>query len=138
MLRALTIFAAAAVALSVAWSYRAHFTTAIAPAPSPKPIVFDNGTVRDSPTYRQLQAHEAPGGLRKCIRRNGEVTYSNMPCEAGQRTAPLSGGDRYSVVEVPKPAASTPAQQRLHQALDLNRDPQLRERMMDRAINGPR
>lgn len=54
-----------------------------------------------------------------------------MPCEARQHTA------RFSVVEVPKPAASTPAQQRLQQALDLRLDPQLRERMMERAINGP-
>lgn len=137
MVRVLFIFGAACVALSVAWSYRAKLTEAAAPVLPPKPIVFDNGSIRESPTYRQLKAHEAPGGLRKCLHRNGEVTYSNMPCEANQRTAPVSG-DRYSVVEVPKPAASTPAQQRLHQALDLKRDPQLRERIMDNAINGSR
>lgn len=137
MLRALLIFGVASIALGVAWSYRAKLAAAAAPEPAPKPIVFDNGSIRESPTYRQLKAHEAPGGLRKCIHRSGEVTYSNMPCEASQRTAPVSG-ERFSVVEVPKPAASTSAQQRLHQALDLKRDPQLRERMMDHTINGSR
>ena len=133
MLRAFLIFGVACVALSVAWSYRAKLTEASAPVPPPKPIAFDNGSIRESPTYRQLKPHEAPGGVRKCVTRAGDVTYSNMPCEANQRTAPVSG-DRFSVVEVPKPAASTSAQQRLHQALDLKRDPQLRERMMDQTI----
>jgi hypothetical protein len=64
------------------------------PAVPPRPIVFDNGSVRDQPASappakaaRPRPAVAAPGQLRKCLLPGGSVSYSNLACPPGAREA---------------------------------------------------
>lgn len=137
------------LAVSVAWRYRGALGdltgVASSAAPPARPIVFDNGTVRDPPPLAAPAGASAtalaaqPGALRKCVRR-GETTYTNFACPAGFKELGVAS-DRVTVLSgqgAPRPQAAdtTPAGRRsaLHDALDLSRDDRLRERMMDRAI----
>lgn len=129
---------------SLAWKYRHFFTELAAPPPPPaKAIVFDNGSVRQlAPAASQpvLQAGPAPlphGQMRRCTRRQ-ETTYTNVPCPPGFKERAVDGS-RVSVVESGQPAApARPAnagapRKTLRDALDLNADPQLRDRIIERA-----
>lgn len=111
-----------------------------------KPIVFDNGSVRDLPANRAsepvtLAALAPPGALRKCVR-GDRVMYSNLTCPAGfsERTvasnnltvlpaAPAAKAERAE--DGAKPGGR---QAVLQEALDLKRDDKLRQRMIDRAV----
>lgn len=110
---------------------------------TPKPFVFDNGTIRDNPAPasapKQATLQSPPGVLRKCVR-GDTVTYSNLDCPIGTRERPIKA-DTVTVlpaIEAPlatlpnKPAGKTHAA--LQNALDLKRDEELRRRMIDRAI----
>ena len=58
------------------------------PAPPPKAIVFDNGTVRAQPASEpasgQVVALPVPGAMRKCVKR-GEVVYTDRVCPPGMK-----------------------------------------------------
>lgn len=138
------------LAASAAWRDRAAIDRWLQAGPSAqaKPIVFDNGTVREPPAAASQPFAAAvsllPGMLRKCVR-GGQTTYTDIDCPNGfqQRTV---AADRVSIVDAPAdgsarasaaPRSSTrpAAQRRLHDALDLSQDSRLRERVMERAID---
>lgn len=79
------------------------------------------------------------GPLRKCVK-GGEVTYSNVECPAGAQVKAVTGGTVTVVAAPPSPkpseAASGPTA--LHKALDITRDDTLRDKIMQRQIEGPR
>lgn len=145
--------AAVLVAAAVAWKYRHDLSAlAVAEAPPPAPFVFDNGSVRERPV-RDDAAASAPrslprGVLRKCVR-GSETSYTNVECPPGTKERRVDDS-RVTVLETGGSArpASTPAsaptsaseggaRKTLRDALDLNGpDPQLRERAIDRAIQG--
>lgn len=80
-----------------------------------------------------------PGGLRKCVK-GGQVTYANVECPAGSQAQAVSGGT-VSVVPatpVPKPSEAASGPTALHRALDITRDDTLRDKIMQRQIEGPR
>lgn len=79
------------------------------------------------------------GPLRKCVK-GGEVTYSNVDCPTGAQAKAVTGGTVTVVPATPSPkpseAASGPTA--LHKALDITRDDTLRDKIMQRQIEGPR
>ncbi|MFO1337275.1 MAG: hypothetical protein U1F53_03425 [Burkholderiaceae bacterium] len=95
---------ALAVAL-VAWRHREEVQAFFSRPPAPaKPIVFDNGTVRDTapPPAPDASAPVAAaplprGTMRKCLR-GGEVTYTDQECPPGFKEKPVSGS-KFSVVK---------------------------------------
>jgi hypothetical protein len=130
---------------SAGWHYRESFAALSRSAPPPKPIVFDNGTVRQyqvADPASQAVAEPLPDGvMRKCVRR-GETTYTNVSCPAGFKEKPVDGS-RMTVVsggDTPRPAAAAPSpaatRNALRDALDVGGDDRLRERAMDRVIDG--
>lgn len=133
------------LALAIGWHYRALWLGLAGPPPAPpRPVVFDNGSVRDQRPASQPAGPPvvtaAPGQARKCVKR-GETTYTNFACPPGFKEAAIAS-DRVTVVPGTSgapPAAAKPqgeAPSALHEALDLKRDEELRRRIMDRAIEG--
>ncbi len=133
------------VGVSFAWGKRHWIAEFVSPPPPPKPIVFDNGSVRDSapaPAPAAEVTKFPPGTLRKCVR-GQQVSYSNISCPPGHKESAV-GGTQLTVLPAPpgapatRAAASGNGQSRLHEALDLTRDERLRERMIEKAIDGAR
>lgn len=137
------VAAVALLALAMAFGQRDRLTGWLKPEPPPKPIVFDNGTVRD--VAGAASAAAAPvaqslpmGTMRKCVR-GSETQYTNVPCPAGFKELTVSG-DRVTVVSSsdakPKAApGAEPAGERRKNVRDLvDADGgQMREKMIDRA-----
>ena len=80
--------------------------------------------------------------MRKCVR-GDRVTYSNLTCPPGFRERTVSQ-DRVTVVpgvKAPPPTTvakgATPHEQ-MREALDLQQDDKLRQRIIDRAVDGAR
>ncbi len=77
--------------------------------PGPKPIVFDNGSIRDTTTVVKAPPKGAPapvGVLRKCTG-GAQITYTNTHCPPGTREAKLSQGT-VNVVSGTKPTPLPP------------------------------
>lgn len=93
-----------------------------------------------SPTQAGGAKTAAGGGaLRKCVK-DGQVTYSNVDCPAGSQAQAVTGGT-VTVVQgtpVPKPAVAGSGPSALHKALDVTRDDSLRDKIMERQIEGGR
>lgn len=128
-----------------------------APRADAAPIRFDNGSVRTPPPPASapgLRPRGTPvaGSLRKCVRADQSVVYTDVECPPGSRERAVAS-DRVSVVpghagaaregaQPPSaggpqaPAAGQPTRQSLYQALDIARDDRLRERSIDRAVHG--
>ena len=81
----------------------------------------------------------AGGELRKCIK-GGQVTYSNVDCPAGAQAQAVTGGTVTVVpgTPVPKPTAAASGPSALHKALDVTRDDSLRDKIMERQLEGAR
>ncbi len=142
--------AVALVVALVAWRHRDELKEFFSPPPEPaKPIVFDNGTVRDTtPPPPEADAAAAPaplprGVMRKCLR-GSEVNYTDRECPPGFKEKPVSGS-KFTVVPGqgggaanPSPPPAKPGADRpktLKDALDMRPDDRLRERAIDRAID---
>jgi hypothetical protein len=76
---------------SLAWKYRAQLTEFAQQAPAPKPIVFDNGTVREigavppalaGSSARAMEQSLPNGVMRRCVR-GKETTYTDVACPPG-------------------------------------------------------
>lgn len=142
-MRAVIFLLVVLLAASIGWRYRAVFADWLQPEPPPKPFVWDNGSVRDTPPASApapVQATAPPvGAMRKCVK-GSETTYTNFSCPPGFKEAAIKN-DRVTVVAgtpVPKPegAKQGEATSALHEALDLKRDDELKRRVMERAMNG--
>lgn len=142
-MKVILIAALLLMAIGAGWRHRAVIHDGLEPTASrPKPLVFDNGTVRDvpAPAARPTAALTRADGLRKCVR-GSQTTYTNFDCPAGFKQKNVTT-DRVTVLEAQagraapasKPKAAG-AQRRLQDALDLSADDKLRERMMERAVD---
>ena len=111
-------------------------------------IKFDNGSVRDvqavrspeqsSKRQKQPSSENAIGKPKKCLH-NGEVIYTDQLCPVDARVAPITGGN-VTVVGAIKtkpetPTTGEPGPKALREALDLSGNENLREKMIERAIN---
>ena len=116
------------------------------PEAPPKPVVFDNGSVRDSavrmpPQPKAEGPDNLPGQMKKCVR-GKQVIYTDQPCESGAKVVAVTGGN-VTVVPSLTPKASAPTsagptqadRSTLHQALDVHGQDNMRDKMMERAIN---
>ncbi|MFG6433394.1 hypothetical protein [Roseateles sp. LYH14W] len=86
----------------------------------------------------QTAAAPAAAPLRKCV--NGQqVTYTNAPCPPGHKEQAVTAAPvnvlPATPVRKPVEASSAPL---LHQALDVKQEPTLKDKMMERAIDGVR
>jgi hypothetical protein len=144
--RILFITAALLIALSVAWGKRQSIQTLFAPPPpSPKPIQFDNGTVREfapssSASSSSDRSQIASGGLRKCFK-GQQISYTNMECPPGSTEKPVAGPPvnilpAQASAKSDEARAQDKAKPSLRGALELDRDVNLKDRMMERVIEG--
>jgi hypothetical protein len=104
------------------------------PPPPPRPIVFDNGSVREPRATSGAGAQTVSPGLKKC--RQGErLLYTDGPCPPGSR--PEAVGGTVNVVTLPKPAAkpaSAPAGLPTARTLLQDPGPTLREQHLERSV----
>jgi hypothetical protein len=138
-----------AVIGKVAWSHRdddwiRKFLRTDGPAKID--IRFDNGSVRDAAvilgqplsTSSSRAVENTPGKMKKCLR-DREVLYTDQTCPAGTTVAAVNGGNVTVLgANKPKNEAQTTSQDRrtsLRDALDLSGNENIREKMMERAIN---
>ena len=139
------------IVASTAWRYRnAQWVQQFLQVDGPAKvnIKFDNGSVRDgqrtggprqaSERQNQSSSDNAIGKLKKCLHKD-EVIYTDQPCPVNARVAPVKGGS-VTVVGATKTkpetqAAVEPGPKALRDALDLSGNENLREKMIERAIN---
>ncbi|MBK7005317.1 MAG: hypothetical protein IPH37_09300 [Burkholderiales bacterium] len=150
VLRYVLVGVALVVLVSLGWRHRndAWVQGLLRPPAPAKAIVFDNGSVRatlpyvaeDATSAAQQQAqNNLPGILKKCIRKS-KVVYTDQPCPDGFSAEQVSG-DKVTVMESgAKPSNTNPAapadpRKTLHDALDLSGNDNIKDKMMDRAIN---
>jgi hypothetical protein len=109
-------------------------------------IRFHNGSVLDGAVIlsqprssaRTFEVENTPGKMKKCTR-GREVVYTDQLCPAGAEVAAVNGGN-VTVLDAnkPKTEAPTTSQDRrtsLRDALDLSGNENIREKMVERAIN---
>lgn len=87
----------------------------------------------------QSAAAPTAGPLRKCV--NGpQVTYTNAACPAGHKEQAVTAAPVNVVpaTPVPKAAPAAASGPLLHQVLDVKQDTTLKDKMMERAIDGGR
>lgn len=142
IIRIIAIAAAILLVLSAAWSKRLQLQALFEPEHAAKPIVFDNGTVRQySPASATEQSVLPMGAMRKCMKK-GEVIYTNVPCPVGHKEMTVSGPPVNVVAGQAVPAVKQPSMNAskgtsaLHDALDLSNDGHLKDKIMERAIKG--
>ena len=104
---------------------------------APKPLVFDNGTVRQMPEAASASGSQAlpPGRMRRC-QRGSDTRYTDQPCPPGFRE--LSVGGVVNVMNAPPVAASaasaSAARKNLYDVLDLNGRDELMQKRVDRSV----
>lgn len=78
-----------------------------------------------------------PGGLRKCVK-GQQVSYTNVECPPGHSEQAVAAAPVTVLPATPvaKPAAASSGPSSLHKALDLTRDDTLKEKAIERAVNG--
>jgi hypothetical protein len=107
-------------------------------------IVFDNGTVRAPEVFVRASPAGIPiGSMRRCSSKR-ETLYTERECPLGYAESAVGADTRVTVLAstVAKPAAVplaaqvTPSSRRksLYEVLDMQKDSDLRERLMERAI----
>lgn len=142
-LRALFIALGLLIAMGAVWSKRQAVEALFSPSPPPpKTIQFDNGTVRQygASFNASAQPQTMPGGMRKCFK-GLQVSYTNLECPPGSTEKPVAGPtvNVLSAQVAAKPNESSPtgkARPSLRDSLDLARDVNLKDKMMDRVIDG--
>lgn len=119
--RGLVIAAACAAVLVLAWQKREALQAWVASA--------------------QPLAASSAAPLRKCV--NGQqVSYTNAACPAGHKEQAVTAPPVNVLPATPLPKAANAAQAGsaplLHQALDIKQEATLKDKMMERAIDGAR
>lgn len=141
-IRGLVIALVLLAGVGLAWQKRAQLQAWLGTAPPVAAAIPSfNEPSADQPA-RTVEGRAKLGGLRKCV--NGQqVSYTNVECPPGHREQAVTAGAVNVVPATPvaRPAAaasSAGGQAALHRALDVAPDDQLRERLMERAVEGRR
>jgi len=117
-LRGLVIAAACLAALVFAWQKR-------------EPVQAWVGSV-------QTAAAPAAAPLRKCVK-GQQVSYTNADCPAGHKEQAVTAAPVNVLPATPvRKAVSASSAPLLHQALDVKQEATLKDKMMERAIDGVR
>ena len=140
-----------AIVASTAWRHRnAQWVQQLLQVEGPAKvnIKLDNGSVRDvqprvtseqpSKLKNEPSSDNAIGKLKKCLLKD-EVIYTDQPCPLDARVAPVKGGS-VNVIGAAKATgentnAAESGPKTLRDALDLSGNENIREKMMERAIN---
>lgn len=79
------------------------------------------------------------GELRKCVK-GQQVSYANVECPPGTKEQAVTGGAVTVVPGTPvaRPAETASGPSALHKALDITRDDTLRDKIMERQMEGAR
>lgn len=154
-LRHLLVALAVLLAAAIGWRSVGGLSglqRAVTPEPPPAaPIVFDNGSTRSAapgpsaPPAPRAAAARAAGGMTKCVR-GSRTIYGDARCPDGWREVAVGGPPVNVLPATPVPGRAAAdgagpsmpggsARRTLHDALDLSHDPQLRQRMVDRAVD---
>lgn len=115
------------------------------PAAPAAPIKFDNGSVRDkdagvakSAASTSAQYDPPPGVMRKCVR-GRELLYTDQPCPKGSSAEGVTGGNvtvlQGGIVPTEKARPATSGQKTLRDALDVSGNDNIKEKMIERAVN---
>lgn len=99
---------------SAGWRYRTVFIGSPEPVPVAKPIVFDNGTVRQYQAVPQSPEQAAlrplPSGVMRKCRRGNETNFTNTACPPGysEEAVNASRAPLVSEEESTEPAPAQP------------------------------
>lgn len=147
-LRGLFIATMLTAALGLAWQKREPLrawlgSVAVPSVPvsiSEHPVPLLNPANPPTPSTAGKPAAEFRSGeLRKCV--NGQqVAYTNVECPPGFKAQAVAAAAVTVVPGTPvaKPQAAASGPSALHKALDISRDDTLHDKMIQRAIDGPR
>ncbi|MDR7331822.1 hypothetical protein [Roseateles asaccharophilus] len=141
-LRGLVIALVLLAGVGLAWQQRAQLRAWLGTAPPVAAAIPSFNELGTNQPARTVEGRAKLSGLRKCV--NGQqVSYTNVECPAGHREQAVTAAPVNVVPATPvaRPAAAASGgggQAALHRALDVAPDEQLRERLMDRAIEGRR
>ena len=137
-LRGLVIATILLAALGLAWQKREQLQAWLGSAPNLVASV--PGPGEPSAGTRPAAAPQSrPGGLRKCVK-GQQISYTNVECPPGHQEQAVAAApvNVLPATPVSKPAEASSGPSSLHKALDLTRDDTLRERAIERAVNGNR
>ena len=113
------------------------------PPPPPKPIVFDNGTVREAPQPASGPTVVVSPGLKKC-RKGERIVYTDSWCPEGTTPVAIERGTVNVVkpavpVAAAKPADGSASQPRrlphVRDVLDYSKEPSIRDQHLERTID---
>ncbi len=127
-------------ALGLGWHKRESLRGWLGSIPSPGQAipVFSEPSQVAAPA--KATSRFRPGSMRKCVKEQ-QVSYTNAECPAGHQELAVTAApvNVLPATPVPKPAdpgSSGPSS--LHRALDLTPDSRLKDKLMERAIEGSR
>jgi hypothetical protein len=103
----------------------------------PLQVSTGSGPLADA-TSSKTSSKFKPGDLRKCVK-GQQVSYSNVECPAGHQEQAVTAApvNVLPATPVPKPAATGSGPSALHKALDITRDDSLKDKLIERAVEGP-
>lgn len=145
----ITLTVLALLLAAFGWRHRDALGAFLSPppaeAPRPAKIEFDNGTVRQvaPPASATAAKPPPPGGVRKCRKPGGELVYTDGNCPPGSKEQALAGGAVNVVSSTEagfkpaRPPADAPGAPGLPGAAGGRPlGPELREKMVERAVHG--
>jgi hypothetical protein len=140
-IRGLIVVLLLAAALGLAWQKREPLQAwaGSASLPATPGISFNEARPAADAAMPTGASRFRSGDLRKCV--NGQqVSYSNVECPPGHKEQAVTAAPVTVLPATPvsKPAAASSGPSSLHKALDLTRDDTLREKAIERAVNGSR
>jgi type IV pilus biogenesis protein CpaD/CtpE len=133
-IRGLVILLLLLAALGLGWQQRQRLqgwmdSAQAAAGPAPSPPVADGAAPKTASKFKS-------GELRKCVK-GQQVSYANVDCPPGhQEQAVTAQVNVVAATPVAKPAAAGSGPSSLHKALDMTRDDTLREKAIERAVDG--
>ena len=138
-LRGLVVAATLLAAAALAWQKREQLQAWAGQAPTLATLVPTSSEPSAGARPGADGAKPRPGGLRKCVK-GQQVAYTNVECPPGYQDQAVTAApvNVLPATPVSKPVASSSAPSALHQALDITRDDKLRDKLMERAVEGSR
>ncbi len=122
-------------ALGLGWHQRQRLQAWVESVPlqastSPGPAVADATSSKTPSKFK-------PGDLRKCVK-GQQVSYANVECPPGHREQAVTAAPVtvLPATPVPKPATAASGPSALHKALDMTRDDGLKDKLIERAVEG--
>lgn len=133
-IRGLVILLFLLAALGLGWQQRQRLqgwmdSAQAAATPSAVPPALEGSLPKTASKFKS-------GELRKCVK-GQQVSYANVDCPPGHRELAVTAEvNVVPATPVAKPATAGSGPSSLHKALDMTRDDTLRDKAIERAIDG--